>query len=187
MSRTISFNRLSNGDAEIIDNGNSSTWQNMNNVKGKVHTHPQPDFSGKASYIIIKDGTRAMWYRFLLAELTTINGVAWTGTNPVDAKNAIMNNVFGGSSAYASVKINQVITFGALANVLHTAAPFQLTAKSSSGLPVTYVSSDPTKATVTSGGLVTPVAAGSTNITASCALDANYNAATPVVQPLTLT
>ena len=82
-------------------------------------------------------------------------------------------------------KANQTITFGAFGSHDHTDAPFALGATSTSGLTVTYASADASIASV-SGSTLTPVAAGTVNITASQAGDGNYNAATPVVQPLTL-
>ncbi len=65
-------------------------------------------------------------------------------------------------------------------------APFTLTATATSGLPVSYVSSNPAVATI-SGTTVTLVGAGTAVITASQGGDANYNAATSVPQTLTVT
>ena len=64
------------------------------------------------------------------------------------------------------VKANKTIDFGTLASKQVGDAPFALTGAASSGEAVTYVSSDPSKASV-SGNIATPVAVGSTNITAS--------------------
>jgi gliding motility-associated-like protein len=81
---------------------------------------------------------------------------------------------------------NQTITFGALTNRTYGDAPFNLTATGgASGNAVTYISSNPLVATV-SGNTVTIVAAGNTNITASQAGNAAYNAATDVIQPLVI-
>ncbi len=81
---------------------------------------------------------------------------------------------------------NQTITFGALANKITTDAPFSLTATASSGLTVSYSSSNPSVAMV-AGSTVTIVGAGQTTITASQAGNGNYNAATSVDQTLTVT
>jgi hypothetical protein len=82
-------------------------------------------------------------------------------------------------------KGTQNIIFGSLPiNYLGDAA-FNLTATSSSGLTVTYTSSNPNVATVL-GSLVTIVGEGSTTITASQAGDSNWNAATSVTQTLTI-
>jgi hypothetical protein len=79
----------------------------------------------------------------------------------------------------------QAITFGALAAVSYGNAPFALSATADSGLPVSFLSSDPTVASVL-GNTVTILKAGSTTITASQAGDANFTAATPVEQMLTI-
>ncbi len=82
-------------------------------------------------------------------------------------------------------KANQTIAFGALATKDTGSGSFALTATASSGLAVTYTSSNLSVATV-SGSTVTVLAAGTTTITASQPGDANYNAATPVAQVLTV-
>lgn len=79
----------------------------------------------------------------------------------------------------------QAITFNALAPVALGAAPFALGATASSGLPVSYASSNPAVATV-AGNLVTLVAAGTTTLTATQAGDATWAAAVPVSQVLTV-
>ncbi|MEI6656093.1 MAG: YDG domain-containing protein, partial [Verrucomicrobiota bacterium] len=79
----------------------------------------------------------------------------------------------------------QAITFGALANKAPADAPFALSATASSGLSVSYTSSNLAVATV-SGNTVTLVGVGTTTITASQAGDANFGAADPVAQSLTV-
>ena len=80
-------------------------------------------------------------------------------------------------------KCDQNITFGSLANKTFGDANFNLNATANSGLEVNYVSSNTDVATI-SGNTVTIVGAGNTNITASQAGNAKYNAATDVVQNL---
>lgn len=80
-------------------------------------------------------------------------------------------------------KQNQTITFNTLPNKHTNDAPFELTATASSGLPVTFTSSDPTIASI-NGTTVTIHLAGSTIITATQAGDNNWN---PATQPQTLT
>lgn len=83
---------------------------------------------------------------------------------------------------------NQTITFAQPASRVHTAAAFAAGATASSGLSVTYTSSVPGVATVNpTTGLITPVSAGSTVITASQAGNTFYNPATPVAHTLVLT
>jgi uncharacterized protein YjdB len=82
-------------------------------------------------------------------------------------------------------KAAQTITFGALDNKTFGDADFDLSATVSSGLDVSYTSSDLTVATI-DGSTVTIVGAGTTTITASQAGDDNYLAATEVQQTLTV-
>ncbi|MFN6090576.1 MAG: FG-GAP-like repeat-containing protein, partial [Cyclobacteriaceae bacterium] len=79
----------------------------------------------------------------------------------------------------------QTITFPALSNKTFGDAPFTLSATASSGLAVSYASSNTSVATV-SGSMVTIVGAGTTTITASQAGNANFAAATAVPQLLTI-
>lgn len=83
-------------------------------------------------------------------------------------------------------KANQTITFATLTNKSTADVPFALTGTASSGLAVSYTSSNTAVATV-SGATVTIVGAGQTTITASQSGDANYNAAADVNQDLTVT
>jgi hypothetical protein len=96
----------------------------------------------------------------------------------------------GGASSPAAINITidqagQTVTFGALTAVTYGDAPFALTATASSGLAVSYLSSNTAVATV-SGSMVTIVGEGITTITASQAGDANYTAATSVDRTLTV-
>lgn len=96
----------------------------------------------------------------------------------------------GGTSAPAALnftinKANQTITFAALSAKTYGDAAFSLTGTASSGLTVSYASSNTAVATV-SGNTVTIIGAGTTNITASQAGDTNYNPATDVVQSLSV-
>jgi hypothetical protein len=84
-------------------------------------------------------------------------------------------------------KANQTITFsgGAWQTKTSTDDPFTLTATASSGLTVSFASSDTGVATI-SGSTVTIVGEGTTTITASQSGDGNYNAASPVQLDLTV-
>lgn len=79
----------------------------------------------------------------------------------------------------------QTITFGLIDDLDFGAEPFELTATASSGLPVSFRSSDPTVATI-SGSTVTIVGAGVTTITASQDGDAAFAAAEDVSQFFTV-
>jgi gliding motility-associated-like protein len=78
---------------------------------------------------------------------------------------------------------SQTITFGTLEAKTFGDATFDLTATASSGLGVSYTSSDPTVATI-SGSTVTLVGAGTATITAIQEGNTNYEAATSVDQTL---
>jgi alpha-tubulin suppressor-like RCC1 family protein len=78
------------------------------------------------------------------------------------------------------------ITFPALANTAFTETPPVPAATSSSGLAVTYASTTAPVCTVTSGGVITFVKAGTCSITASQAGNASFAAATPVSRSFTI-
>ncbi len=80
----------------------------------------------------------------------------------------------------------QTVAFATLSAKTYGAADFNAAATASSGLSVTYVSSNTSVATVDATGLVHILSAGTTNITASQAGNSNYAAATPVVRILTV-
>jgi trimeric autotransporter adhesin len=77
------------------------------------------------------------------------------------------------------LQADQTITFDELDEKTEADLPFSLTATASSGLSVSYSSSNTSVATI-SGNIVTIEGPGSTTITASQDGDNNFNAATPV-------
>ncbi len=80
----------------------------------------------------------------------------------------------------------QTITFNPFPAKTYGNANFNAGAAASSGLPVAYTSSNTAVATVDAAGNVHILSAGTTDITASQGGDANYSAATPVQQTLTV-
>ena len=97
-------------------------------------------------------------------------------------------NAFGSDTKTLVITINkadQTLSFGTLAPKFVGDPDFNLTATASSGLAVTYSSSNTGVATV-SGSTVSIVAAGTTTITASQAGNSNYNPAASVDQTLTV-
>jgi hypothetical protein len=84
-----------------------------------------------------------------------------------------------------SVLLPQTISFNSLSAVTYGVASFTLAGTSSSGLTVSYTSSNTGVATV-SGGTVTIVGAGTTTITASQSGDSTYAAAGTVSRNLTV-
>ena len=115
----------------------------------------------------------------------TVVGAGSTTITASQAGNANYNAATPVGQTLIVNKANQTITFGALAAKTVGDAAFALGATASSNLGVSYTSSNSAVATV-SGSTVTVVGAGSTTITASQAGNANYNAATPVGQTLTV-
>ena len=85
-----------------------------------------------------------------------------------------------------TLKLNQTITFTLASPKAFSAGTLALTATATSGLGVTYSSSNTSVATVT-GSTLTYVGLGKTGITASQAGNASYNAATQVTDTLVVT
>lgn len=113
---------------------------------------------------------------------------AGTHTLSVDfiPDDAVYHNGVTGIEVEITVsKADQSITFDALTTKRLGDEPFELIATASSGLSVSYSSSDETVATV-SGKTVTIVGAGTTTITASQAGNKNFKVAAGVQQDLTI-
>ena len=117
-----------------------------------------------------------------------------TGTAIIVASQSGNSNYIIAPSVTNSLVVNgpsaglkaQTISIPPLKPKSWTNAPFALTAKASSKLPITYTSSDPTVATV-SGGILTPVGVGTTTITAYQGGNSIYSPATPVSLPQVIT
>ena len=77
----------------------------------------------------------------------------------------------------------QTITFSALTSIKYSTQNYTLAATSSSGLPITYTSSNTSIATI-SGNVVTTTGVGTVTITASQAGNADFDKATDVTQLL---
>ena len=115
----------------------------------------------------------------------TVVGVG-TATITASQSGDVSNNAATDAAQTLTVgKAAQSITFGAIAAKTYGDASFALAATASSGLPVSYASSNNAVATV-AGNTVTVVGAGTATITASQAGDASYNAATDATQTLTV-
>jgi len=113
----------------------------------------------------------------------TIVGAGTTTITASQAGDANFNVAIAVARTLTINKANQNIVFGTLTARNLTDAPFLLTAAASSGLPVSYVSSNADVATI-SGNLVTIVGVGTTDIIASQAGNINFNAASNVIQTL---
>ncbi len=97
----------------------------------------------------------------------------------------IYNRALSAAEIVEGMKSTQTIKFNALAEKGLGEADFDAAATASSGLPVTYTSSDTSVATIV-GGKVHILATGTSTITASQAGSANYTAAPPVARVLTV-
>ena len=114
-------------------------------------------------------------------------GIAVTSTQTLSGPNANRYTLTLPSGLSADItQASQTITFTALTPKNTADLPFTLNATSTSGLPITYTSSNTAVATVV-GNTVTIVGAGTTIITASQAGNSNYIAAANVTQSLTVT
>nr|WP_294940593.1 cadherin-like beta sandwich domain-containing protein [uncultured Mucilaginibacter sp.] len=100
----------------------------------------------------------------------------------------------GDASVFAATSVTQVLTvlkgnqqinFQPIEQRDTGAGDFSLGAAASSGLPLTFISSNTSVATVTNG-VIRIVGQGTTNITASQPGDNNFNAAAPVTQAFTV-
>jgi hypothetical protein len=133
------------------------------------------------SFQWLKDGTNLPGATNPTLSLSTLQ------TNQAGSYRLVITNVAGSiTSSVVTLTVNrlaQTITFGTLAGKRVDDVPFTVSATSSSGLPVSYSSSDTAVATV-SGNAVTIAGIGSTTITASQAGDATYLAAASVTRTL---
>jgi VCBS repeat-containing protein len=102
------------------------------------------------------------------------------------AADASYNAASSSALAFSIAIAPQTITFGTLSTKNDIDANFDLTATASSGLAITYASSNTAVASVT-GSTVTIISEGTTTITASQAGNSNIAAATSVPQTLTVT
>lgn len=157
------------------------------------------DYSKTFDGIPYTGGNGISYAGFVNAENSTVlNGtVAYSGTSQgavntgsyqiaasgLTADNYSLNYLNGTLSILASG--DNVITFnsqtaGANLNVAYGDGNIVAAAIATSGLPVTYISSNPAVAKVAANGTVTLLSAGSSTITASQLGDMNHQAASPV-------
>ena len=101
----------------------------------------------------------------------------------IRAYNIAGTSTFGNIISVTTEKGTQSITFDVLAASVYGDDDFELTATATSGLPVSYSSSDETVATIT-GSTVSIVGTGTTTITAMQDGDDMYLAADPQMQDL---
>ena len=117
----------------------------------------------------------------------TVTMTASTGTCNLTANWAADSNYLAASATQstAAVMASQTINFSALSNQTLGTAPFAVSAKTTSGLPVSFASTTTPICTV-SGSTVTLVSVGTCSITASQAGNSDFAAATPVTETFTV-
>jgi len=115
----------------------------------------------------------------------TIVGAGTTTITASQAGDATFNSATSVTQSLVVNKASQTITFSAIGTKQLSSGTFELAATASSGLTVSYTSSNASVATI-SGTTVTLVSAGSTTITASQAGNDNFNVASSVDQSLTV-
>lgn len=124
------------------------------------------------------------------ATATTPATSSQPGTYPIIPTGAVSNNYtfsyMNGTLTITAVQQPQTITFTAPADKTYGNPDFNINASVSSGLPLTYSSSNPQVATVSGTGLIHIVGAGNTTITVSQEGNAAFLAATPVSRTLTV-
>ena len=195
---TISAGNYNSQVAVVLSGGGASSNANASTTSsGNAVAKATPSISSTPT-------ATAITYGQTLASSALSGGVAsvagtFTFTNPTTAPVAgtasqnvtfspTDNTNYNTTSTTISVTVNkadQTITFSSLANNTTMDAPFSLTGSSTSGLSLSYVSSNTSVATI-SGSTVTIVSAGQTTITASQAGNTNFNPASDVNQILTV-
>jgi len=183
---TLTVNGNSNtayGDGYAYFDWNNDGIFNTSDERNTIYTNNGGIVTNKSITITVPQtavlGDIAM--RIKADEAPSFNG--YTPGDPCsNMKNGTCNTI-----KFTIAATPQTITFGAITAKTYGDADFTLAATASSSLPVSYVSSDPTVATVdAASGLVHILKAGTTTITASQAGDATYAAATPAGQLLTV-
>jgi len=151
------------------------------------------DTSVNETYTVDGNAYSTSVFNINLSSVTNINGIAEfmvtipAIVNPGDGLSMQLktNNGTGniGQLFQFSVMYPQTINFGTLTAMNYGDAAFNLNATASSGLTVSYSSSNTSVATI-SGSTLTIVGVGSTNISASQAGNAYYSSATNIIQSL---
>jgi len=141
-------------------------------------------FSNSGLPVTISLGTGSPGSINTYNQLSNINEAGHVVINAFQAGN-INYNEASISHSFEVVKSNQNLTFHPLDAEIFGDASFNPAASASSGLPVSFTSSDAAVATIV-GNTVTIIGAGTTTITAAQAGNDNYSAAISVLQKLTV-
>ena len=179
-----------NGSYALVSPG-ATTMQDQTITFGTLPTKliTDADFNPGAT---ASSGLTVSYASSNTAVATIVSGnihIVGAGTSTITASQA-GNSTYNPASNVTQVltvnKLSQTITFGTLPSKLTTDADFNPGATASSGLTVSYISSNTAVATIVSGNIHI-VGAGTSTITASQAGNTTYNLATNVTQTLTVT
>ena len=154
-------------------------------LAGKVYGDTPFEFSATASSGEMVSFEVVSGPAILSDNKITLTGAGQVTIKATQAGNANYHPAMEVTQSFTVEKASQSISFDALASKSYGDAAFALAATASSGLTITYTSSNPQVATV-SGNMVTIVGAGTTTITASQAGNENYHPASILEQLLTV-
>lgn len=153
-----------------------------------AHVYGEPDFDPGAT---VTSGLPISYSSSNVNIATIVNGkihIVGTGALTITASQDGNANYLPAASLTLNLVIDkaaQTITFLALPSKGESDADFDPAATASSGLAVTYSSSNTTVATIVNGKIHI-VGSGTATITASQSGNTNYNPAAPVIQALTV-
>ncbi len=165
----------------VTSDGFIANWDGSGNVTGySIEVATDIDFTSYVTGYADKDVGNVL--------STDVTGLLPVSTYyyRVKAYNKGGSSMGSNKISVTTLKQAQTIDFGSIDPVVYGAADFDLNAAASSGLAVSYASSDESVATVT-GSTVTITGVGTATITASQEGDAQYEAAAPVDQDLEVT
>ncbi|WP_162126240.1 YDG domain-containing protein [Flavobacterium phycosphaerae] len=177
---TITATNISKVYGLALSNGTASV--SLSNVSGLLYTD-NLGTGATLSYSYGSGGAAFAPVAFYPGDITPSNLILGSGATYNPANYAAVTYVSGDLTVSPA---SQTITFASTDSKPYGTAAYSLNGIASSGLTVSYSSSDTNVATI-SGSTITIVGVGTTTITASQAGDGNYNAATSVNQTLTVT
>jgi hypothetical protein len=148
----------------------------------KVYGDAEPSLTATVSGFVAADGITAGVSR-AAGESAGTYMITPAATDGGSGKLANYNITLT-AGTFTITKANQAISFSSLTSKIYGMPDFAAGATASSNLPVSYMSSNPSVATINAEGMIHIVSAGTTTITAAQAGNINYNAAVPVEQLL---
>ncbi len=165
---------------------NNTQTITFNPLSNKTYSDPQFAISGTSSSgLPVSFSSSNSLVATVSGNIVTIVGAGTAVITADQSGNTFFNPAPSVQQTLVVNKANQTITFNPLPSKSVIDVPFSLSASSSSGLAVNYVSLNTSVASI-SGNTVSIVGAGVTTITASQTGNTNYNPASNVQQNLTV-